>query len=260
MDIQTVKTKSKTETKSILKTIFQYSNILTLVGIIVAILTFYLAEKKKELTLTVDSFISLVDQSTLTGSGIKVSFDSVQVDNLFKVKCTLINTGNTAITSKDIVDAIKINIDSSAILLKYDIDKTPISIKTEDKSQNNAIVLRPDLLNTDDKIYLTIYYTANSKSILPTTSSRIIDGQIVLLDKTVETAKTNKFLIPISTTFEKILFWVLLFWNILFIVLMIWAIFIQKPKKENGFLANFIGFILAGSGFIFMILFLIANK
>lgn len=77
MNFNQVKSEGKRETKSILKTVFQYSNILGLLGIIVAILLFYLAEKKKELTLSVDSFISLVDKTTLNGSGIKVSFDGV---------------------------------------------------------------------------------------------------------------------------------------------------------------------------------------
>ena len=92
MDFNQVRNEGKQETKNVLKTIFKYSNILGLVGIIVAIVLFVLAEKKKELTLTIDSFISLVDKTTLKGSGISISFDSIAVDNLYKVNLSLINT------------------------------------------------------------------------------------------------------------------------------------------------------------------------
>lgn len=260
MDFNRVKTEGKRETKSILKTIFQYSNILGLFGIIVAILLFYLAEKKKELTLSVDSFISLVDKTTLNGSGIKVSFDSVAVDNLYKVNCSIINSGNTAVISNDIIDKIKILFDPSATLLKYEISKHPNTIKADDHISNNTILLKPDLLNPGDKITLTTYYTVNKTSALPTTDSRIVDGHILTVNKLTEIDKKSKFIIPFSVKIENVLFWITFVWNILFFLLITWALFFQKSQKENGLLANFIGFIIVGSGCILTILYLIANE
>ena len=259
MDFNQVKAESKKETKSILRTIFKYSNILGLLGIIVAILLFYLSEKKKELTLSIDSFISLVDKTTLSGSGIKVSFDSVAVENLYKVNCSIINSGNTAVTSNDIIDNIKILFDPSATLLKYDIAKFPQTIKTEDRSSNNNILLKPDLLNPGDKITLTTYYTVNKTSALPTTDSRIVDGHIITSNRLTETDKINKFILPFSSKIESVLFWITFVWNILFFLIITWALLFQKSQKENGLLANFIEFIIVGSGCILTILYLIAS-
>ena len=260
MNLTRVKYEGKKETKNILKTVFKYSNLLGLVGIIVAISLFLLAEKKKELTLTVDSFISLVDKTSLSGSGIKVSFDSVAVDNLYKVNCSITNTGNTAVTKQDIIDNIKITFDASAILLKYDIDKFPKTIKTKLNSTKNSILINVDLLNPDDKINLTTYYTVNKTSSLPTTESRIIDGCFITSNKLAETNKINKFIIPFNSKIEKILFWVTFVWNFLFFILITWALFFQKSQKENGFFPNFIAFIIVGSGCILTILYLIANE
>ena len=59
----------KRKVKIMLKSILKYSNILALLGIIVTIILFIIADKKKELTLSVDSFISLVDKTTLKRFG-----------------------------------------------------------------------------------------------------------------------------------------------------------------------------------------------
>lgn len=259
MDFNRVKSEGKRETKNIVKTIFKYSNILGLAGIIVTVLLFSMAEKKKELTLSIDSFISLVDKTTLNGSGIKVSFDSVAVDNLYKVNCSIINSGNTAVTSNDIVDNLKILFDPSAILLKYDVDKIPKTIKTDDRSSNNTILLKPDLLNPGDKIILKTYYTVNKTSALPTTDSRIVDGHIITVNKLTETDKKKKFVLPFSSKIENILFWIILVWNILLFLIVTISLFFQKSQKENGLIANLIAFIIVGGGCILTVLYLIAN-
>jgi hypothetical protein len=252
--------KSKGKAKSILKTIFQYSNILGLLGIIVAILLFYFAEKRKELTLSVDSFISLVDMTTLNSSDIKVSFDSVAVDNLYKVNCSLINSGNTAVTSNDIINNINVLFDPSATLLKYNIDMYPKTIKAYDRSSKNSILLKPDLLNPGDKITLTTYYTVNKLSALPSTNSRIVDGNILTVNKLVDIEKKTKFILPLGSKIENKLFWITFVWNILFFLLITWAFFFQKSQRESGLIVNFIGFIILGSGCMLTIMYLIANE
>lgn len=259
MNLEKIKAESKYGTKNIVKTIFQYSNILALAGIAVAILLFLLADKKKELTLSIDSFISLVDKNNLNGSGIKVSFDSVNVDNLYKVNFSISNTGNTPITKNDLVENIKISFDSNAKLLKYMVSQNPSTIKTNDFIKDNSIHLVPDLLNPTEKISMTTYYTVNKTSSLPKTNSRIIGGKIVIVNKSDEINRKYKFVFPVSLTIEKILFWVTFIWNILMFGLIVWALFFQK-NDNNSYAATLIGFIIVGGGCILTIFYLISNE
>ncbi|OFY70813.1 MAG: hypothetical protein A3G23_11865 [Bacteroidetes bacterium RIFCSPLOWO2_12_FULL_37_12] len=258
MDFNQVKSESRQGTKNILQVVFKYSNLLGLLGIIVAIILFLLADKKKELTLSTDSFISLVDKNSLSGSGIKVSFDSVPVDNLYKVNCSLINSGNSAVTKNDIIDNVKISFDPTAKLLKYEIDQTPKTIRTNDKFDRNTILLNPDLLNPNDKIFLTIYYTVSKTGVLPMTESRIVDGKILTINKLNTSSKKPKFIIPVSTQLENAFVWVMIIWNFLFFILVVWETFFQKNKST--FAVNLIVLFLLGSGFILTILYLLANE
>lgn len=114
MNFEKFKNEGKQETKNVFNNIFKYPNILGLLGIIVAIVLFALTEKK-ELTLSIDSFISLVYKTTLKGTGISISFDSIMVDNLYKVNLSLTNTGNSAITSKDFIKEMSIEFDQNAV-------------------------------------------------------------------------------------------------------------------------------------------------
>jgi len=107
---------------------------------------------------------------------------------------------------------------------------------------------------------LTTYYTVNKTSALPTTDSRIVDGHIITSNRLTETDKINKFILPFSSKIESVLFWITFVWNILFFLLITWAYFFQKSQKENGLLANFIGFIIVSSGCILTILYLIASE
>jgi hypothetical protein len=84
MDIDNTKADNKNWFVTKIGIVFQYANILTIVGIIIAVVSFYLSEKRKELTLSIDSFISLVDKNALKGSEIKVTYKSIAVDNLCK--------------------------------------------------------------------------------------------------------------------------------------------------------------------------------
>ncbi len=260
MDLKQVRSESKQETKNVFKTIFKYSNVLALIGIIVAIILFTLSEKKKELTLSVDSFISLVDKTTLKGSGISISFDSIRVDNLYKVNLSILNTGNSAITREDFVKALAIEFDSNAVLLKYELNSTPITIEVNDRKSNNQIWLKPDLLNPGDKINISTYYSVNKTSSLPTTSSRIVDGEIIVINKSDDIEKPNKFIFPLNQKIEKILVWISLVWNLFFFLIIAWSLFFQRSSKKNGIAANLIGFILVGVGCILTILYLIQNE
>jgi len=260
MDFNQVRNEGKQETKNVLKTIFKYSNILGLVGIIVAIVLFVLAEKKKQLTLTIDSFISLVDKTTLKGSGISISFDSIAVDNLYKVNLSLINTGNSAITDKDFVKEMEINFDPNAVLLKYELNTLPETIELSDRKSEKKIWLKPDLLNPGDRINISTYYSVNKTSSLPTTNSRIVDGEILVVNRSNEIEKQNRFIIPFSKNIERIFVWIALIWNSFFFILITWALFIQKSNQKNGFAANLIAFIFLGVGCVLTILYLLQNE
>ncbi|MDT7833216.1 hypothetical protein RQM59_12535 [Flavobacteriaceae bacterium S356] len=260
MDFNQVKNEGKQETKNVLKTIFKYSNILGLIGILVAIVLFVLAEKKKELTLTIDSFISLVDKTTLKGSGISISFDSIAVDNLYKVNLSLVNTGNSAITSKDFVKEMAIEFDPNAVLLKYELNTLPETIELSDRKSEKKIWLKPDLLNPGDRIDISTYYSVNKTSSLPTTTSRIVDGEVLIINKSDEIVKPNKFIIPFSKKIEGILVWIAIIWNSFFFLLITWASFLQKSIQKNGFAANFIAFVFLGIGCILTILYLLQNE
>lgn len=260
MDFKQVGNEGKQETKNVLRTIFKYSNILGLVGIIVAIILFVLAEKKKELTLTIDSFISLVDKTTLKGSGISISFDSITVDNLYKVNLSLTNTGNSAITSKDFIKEVAIEFDPNAVLLKYELSSVPKTIELSDRKSNKKIWLNPDLLNPGDRINISTYYSVNKTSSLPTTNSRIVDGEIVVINRSNEVEKPNKFIFPISKKIERVFVWIAMIWNSFFFLLITWALFFQKSSQKNGFVANFIAFIFLCVGCILTILYLIQSE
>jgi len=258
MSLDNIKLKGKEETKNILKNIFKFSNVIAIGGVVVTIFLFYVSEKKKELTLSVDSYISLLDKDRLSGSGIKIYFDSLSVNNLYKVNYSITNTGDVAITKNDLLNDFKISFDTTSVLLKYDIDKFPNSLKTNDKIINNSISLSPDLLNPEDKINLNIYYTTNKFSSLPKTDSRLIDGKIITSENYKEKNKKHEFYFNFSERIESILIWIIILWNIVFLLLISWNLFIQK--NNNGFVANLIGFVVVGIGFILTLLYIISNN
>lgn len=242
-----------------MKTNFKYSNVLAIVAIILTIVIYFISDKKKELTLSTNSFISLVDKNSLSGSGITVSFDSVPVTNLYKVNFSITNTGNVAILESDLIDKLKIKFDTKATLLRYDLIAKPHTIKVNDKIVNNEIVISPDLLNPNDRINFIAYYTLNKSGALPSSNSRIVDGKVIILDKSFEASRENKFIVTINPIFENICFWYMFIWSILILILIFWAIFIQKSSRSNGLFANTIGFILLGGGSILTILYALSR-
>lgn len=260
MNFEKFKNEGKQETKNVFNNIFKYPNILWLLGIIVAIVLFALAEKKKELTLSIDSFISLIDKTTLKGTGISISFDSIMVDNLYKVNLSLTNTGNSAITSKDFIKEMSIEFDQNAVLLKYDLKTTPETIELNGRKSEKRIWLKPDLLNPGDKVDISTYYSVNKTSSLPSTTSRIVDGEIITVNRSDSEEKRNKFIIPFNNKMESILIWIALLWNLFFFILIAWALLFQKASQKNEFASNLMAFILLSLGFILTILYLIQNE
>ncbi|WP_125723157.1 hypothetical protein [Flavobacterium ustbae] len=239
-----------------MRTFFKYSNILALLGIIAGFIIYFLAEKKKELTLYTNSFISLVDKNSLSGSGIKVSFDSVPVTNLYKVNFSLINTGDVAVTKSDLIDKIKIKFDPKATLLKYEIKSYPITIKIEDENSKNEIEINPDLLNPSDRIDFITYYTLNKEGCLPQTDSRIIDGKIIIKNLVNEIETDRKFKI-INTPVGETLFWYMVIWNIAIFIMITWAIF---RDKENPKWAKITGYIIFGGGNVLTMIYIYGKE
>lgn len=142
--------------------------------------------------------------------------------------------------------------------MKYDIDKFPNSIRTNDKIINNSISLSPDLLNPEDKINLNIYYTTNKFSSIPKSTSRLIDGKIITTENYKTKNKKHNFYFNFSERTESILIWIIILWNAVFLIIISWTLFIQK--NNNGFAANFIGFFIVGIGFFLTLLYIISNN
>lgn len=259
VSFKTVKNTGKSETKKIVNTIFNFSNLIGLLAILVTIILFTFTIKKKEITFYIDSYISLVDINSLNGSGIKISFDSINVENLYKVNCKLINTGNTAIVNNDYIKNITIGFKEQTTLLKYDIIRNPKNMVTQDIIINNQIILHPDLLNPNDEISFIIYYTVKKKDILPIVTSRIVEGKIININRSDEIGKPNKFIFHFNRKVEIVLFWIMFFWNILFLVLIFWGVFFQV-NKENRLLSKVLLFIFMSGGFTLTLLYLISSQ
>ncbi len=228
-----------------MKTFFKYSNILALLGVVITVIIYFLTDKTKELTLTTNSFISLVDKNSLSGSGIKVSFDSVPVTNLYKVNFSLVNTGDLAVTNSDLIDKIRIQFDSQATLLKYEIKAIPQTINISNQNLKNQIEIIPDLLNPTDRIDFVAYYTLNKEGRFPKTNSRIIDGNIVVKNSVSELENDKKFNFINSSALDSFLFWFMIVWNIVMFIIIVWAIFFQE-QQGNARWANVTGFIIMG--------------
>lgn len=242
-----------------MKTFFKYSNILALLGVVLTVIIYFLTDKDKELTLSTNSFISLVDKNSLSGSGIKVSFDSVAVTNLYKVNFSLINTGGLAITKSDLIDKINIQFDDQATLLKYEVKAIPQTIKVNHKNYRNQIELNPDLLNPADRIDFVAYYTLNRDGVFPKTVSRIIGGNIVVKNAVSEEENINKFNFINSSQFDSILFWTMVFWNIFMFVVITWAIFFQEQQGQARW-ATIIAFIIMGGGSILTMIYIVGKE
>lgn len=236
---------------------FKYANVLAVVlAILTVVVPFILTtfmEKNKELTLSIDSYISLVDKNKLSKSGIKVYFDTLLVDDLYKANCSLTNSGSLAITKEDIIDNIKIFLSQETKLLKYEIQSYPNTIKSNDAIDGNTILLTPDLLNPNEKISLTIYYTVDKIGVLPSTQSRIIDGQIITNNQLNVSNKKSKFIIPLSTSLENILLWITLVFSMLFIIILTYMFFSDNNLGKMPAIMIMLPYIL-------IVLYLLANE
>jgi hypothetical protein len=242
-----------------MKTFFKYSNILALLGVVITVIVYFLTDKTKELTLSTNSFISLVDENSLSGSGIKVSFDSVPVTNLYKVNFSLINTGDLAITKSDLINKIRIKFDNKATLLKYEIKTIPNTIIVDNQNLKNKIELNPDLLNPNDRIDLVAYYTLNKAGGFPQTDSRIIGGNIIVKNSISDVESNRKFNYINSSALGNFLFWVMFVWNIVIFIVITWAIFFQD-QQGNARWAKVTGFIIMGGGSILTMLYIIGKE
>jgi len=146
-------------------------------GLIIAFFQFILpilTEEKKELTYSVSSPISLIDDGIITNLDIKIN--GVNTQQIFSNQIVIENTGQIPLINTP-VSIIFQNSDSSFVLYNSVIETFPkyefgnIDIK----KSKNKIRLVVELLNPDDRILLSLLTNKNS---IPTFYSKI-EGMVL---------------------------------------------------------------------------------
>ena len=109
---------------------------------------------------------------------IKITFQNKTINNIVKYKFSIVNSGFTSISNKDVINFPAINFPSDAVIYIAKVsNKEPKNQKVEIEVKNNIILIKFELLNQNDYIDIIIY---TSSTVNPDEYLARIDGMKTL--------------------------------------------------------------------------------
>ena len=224
--------------------LLQYANVIAIIGIAVTLTIYFLQDKKKEITFSIEGQIALVDFQSIKSDSITIKYGDIDVKNLFKIELKIENTGNTAILKSDLIDSLQIKLGKSSKLIDFTINSIPKKMVVYSKKEINSLIIQPDLINPNDNLKINLYYTSNDqKPSLPKFEPRIVDGYYKYIDK-VDSEKTkNRFYVKLPFVFEILLLILASLFCLTIAGIFAYLVFIDKDKKgwqEKLFYTTFV--------------------
>jgi hypothetical protein len=168
---------------------FFASTLIAIAGVLAPIWLWQSDQDSRALTLTV---VSKTPIATNSIDGLQVTLDNQSVKNLYVSSIDLINTGSKPIQTSDFDAPIKIQVGTSAKLLRAKIENTsPKDIKPSIEFNNSELKIAPLLLNPKDKMRISIISSENSPEFTP--ASRISGiSAIEMIDNTTPSKQERK--------------------------------------------------------------------
>ncbi|MFI1770207.1 hypothetical protein [Thalassobellus citreus] len=241
-----------------MKKIFDFKTLMTIIGIVLPIVLFIISKNVKELSFKNIAITELVSDKNISDESIKVFFDNEQVFNLYSISSILTNTGNVPILNSELLNSIHINFQDSVKVLKYSINTKPSNIKLNQELQSgNTLILKPDLLNPKDVIDINFYVTSPNDKVLPKITSRIVGGEVLNLNLDEDIRQKSDFKNKAFASFEGTIYWMSLIYTIIYILIIFWAVYVNKDMNLDSALSKFLVFFFMSLGLICSILYLI---
>lgn len=149
----------------------------------------------KKLNYRFISFDKPINKDSALKNELKIVYQGKELDNLYSVLMEFQNAGSTAIASQDFETALTINFDSLSKIVNVNIARTiPEKIPVLLNHNDSTIIIKPLLLNVNDKFLLQIFLTGDLE--LPSINGRIIGvNQISEVKEYSVQYKKNSFLI-----------------------------------------------------------------
>ncbi|NOS93670.1 MAG: hypothetical protein HOP30_17265 [Cyclobacteriaceae bacterium] len=188
---------------------------------------------------------------------LSISYDSFKVTQLYMIECKIENTGNKELTPDDFLDEIIIDVDRIGKILTVNLDLYPANMSSDFGYKLYYMRLKPDMLNPNDYIIATLFYSCDTSDFNPPIiNSRIKNGEIKTINKS-QNGKGFKFYLPFGKTTETILFWVTLIMNLFYVLIILYASF--KYNQDKPFYVNIIVFLILSFSIMFSILYMIKD-
>ncbi|KJY78970.1 hypothetical protein [Vibrio nigripulchritudo] len=166
--------------------LFSIREFITIIVIPIAISVFihFLGQTKHELTVLLQSKESLVNELG-DQFDLKVTFKEQDVQDPKYLKIIIENTGSEPIEKDDFQKPLQISFgDESEVLAAAVSSTTPADIPAEFSVLNNKLVLTPLLLNSTDKVEVSVFVSGPSTQMLPSARISNINKIRILLEET----------------------------------------------------------------------------
>lgn len=160
--------------------------VIGIVGIVLAIIFYFLQNKKRELSWELISSNEIVTGKEEIQGNLKVLYNEREVHDVHLLEIKVMNTGDVGIPIEDYEQPITFHFsDQAEILLAEVIERQPDNLKSQVQDFGNCIVVSPALLNTKDYIVIKALVTGFDEKVM-LVSARIKDVKEVTKGRPLE--------------------------------------------------------------------------
>jgi hypothetical protein len=178
--------------------------ILSLLGIVVAVLIYRLQQSKKSLSYQLLSDTTLLKKGEGIAGKVQVFFEEKIVEDAHLVVARISNDGNTPILDSDFREPFSLSFGKEAVILGTEVTNTvPKDLKPTLTVESGRVEMRPTLLNPGDSVTIAVLLSKCTKDTIDC-AARIVGVKSV---KRVSES-LNQFVVPmiISVIFGILVF------------------------------------------------------